>query len=292
MSLSNAQAIRYLNFVNSAYLMFGQDGSDLRPPAIGFPPGYAVVSYMNSVDPDSGQRVFFGFLAGSPDLQAPAILAIRGTYDISEWYTDADLLPIAFPPYSTLQTTVYVETGFYEFYQGIQWLPPHGSASSPLTTLDVVQGNQQGIVIVGHSLGASMATLIAADLSVSAPWLKVRLVTAASPATGDETFAHQFNEKVPDSHRYINELDVIASSLDGLYTQVDTGIDLISYDIWPTPECEHSLLTYIYLLSPDGTPCTTDCCIVSDDSETRNRVRILRDIRQRRIAALRGRPLD
>jgi hypothetical protein len=292
MSLSNAQAITYLNFVNSAYLMYGQDGHDLRPPAIDIPPGYAITAYMSSIDPESGKRVFFGFLAGSPNLQAPAILAIRGTYNFSEWLSDADLLPVAFPPYSNDQSTAYVETGFYEFYQGIAWLPPHGSGADFMSTLDAVGTNHQGIVIVGHSLGGSMGTLVAADLSVSAPNLKVQLVTAASPATGDETFAGMFNAMVPNSYRYINDFDTVASFLDGLYTQVDTGIQLYSFDIYPTPECEHSLFTYIYLLSPDGTPCTTDCCIVSGDSETRSQVRLLHAMRQRRLVALRERPLD
>lgn len=292
MSLSNAQAISYFNFVNSAYLMFGQDGLNLRPIPVDIPRGYAVTDYMSSIDPDSGQRVFFGFLAQSPKLQAPAILAIRGTYDISEWYTDADILPVEFAPYSTPKATAYVATGFYEFYQGIEWLSAHGSGSKFMKTLDVVKGNQQGVVIVGRSLGGSMATLMAADLSVIAPKLKVQVVTAASPATGDQVFGAAFKRLVPKSYRYINDLDTIASSLDAFYRQVATGIRLISYDIYPTPGCEHSLLTYIYLLSPDGTPCTTDCCILSDDMDTRNRVRILHEMRQQRAADLQGLALD
>jgi hypothetical protein len=48
--------------------------------------------------------------------------------------------------------------------------------------------------------------------------------------------------------------------------------------IWPTPLCEHSLETYIYLLSPSGTECTSDCCIVED--EDKSALRALHDGRR------------
>ncbi|MGA3371556.1 MAG: lipase family protein [Terracidiphilus sp.] len=256
MQPTNQQVIFYLNFVNSAYLMYGKDGTDLTPPPLGFPPGYSVLCYLNTIDPDSGVRVFFGFIAANPAVSGPAILAIRGTYNYSEWFTDFNAFPTPFPPLPGSN----VATGFYEFYQGLQWILPDKSAVDPL---EFIQSNNQGIVLAGHSLGGAIATLMMASYMSAIPSLLLTLVTAASPAVGDYEFFTQFNTLVPNSYRYINDFDTVASFLDAVYYQVNTGIQLYSFDIWFTPVCEHSLQTYQYLLSPPGTPCNTDCCIVS-----------------------------
>jgi hypothetical protein len=260
MQPANDEVIAYLGFVNSAYLMYGEDGTNLTPPPIGFPPGYSVLSYLNTIDPDSGARLFFGFLAANPSVPGPGILAIRGTYNFSEWKTDFNAVPTPFPPLPGS----YVATGFYEFYQGLQWLSPDGTEAQ---AADLLQANQEGIVLTGHSLGGAIATLIIAASKSSIPSLKLSLVTAASPAVGDHSFFRQFNLLVHDSYRYINDLDTVASFLDLIYYQVKTGIRLISWDILLTPTCEHSLETYIYLLSPEGTPCNTSCCLFNEEQK-------------------------
>lgn len=260
MQPTNQQVIDYLGFVNSAYLMYGQDGTDLTPPPLGFPPGYAVLCYLNSVDPASGVRVFFGFIAGNPSVPGPAVLAIRGTYNYSEWLTDFHADPTPFPPLPGSN----VATGFYEFYQGLQWLLPDKSEAD---AMEVLKSNNQGVVLTGHSLGGAIATLLMASYMSAIPSLMLTLVTAASPAVGDYEFYTQFNSLVANSYRYINDFDTVASFLDTFYYQVNTGIQLYSFDIWFTPECEHSLQTYIYLLSPPGTACNTSCCIVSAEQK-------------------------
>lgn len=260
MQPSNEQVIGYLGFVNSAYLMYGQDGTDLTPPPQDFPPGWKVLSYLNSVDPVTGVRVFFGFIAGNPSVPGPGVLAIRGTYNFSEWLTDFDAIPTPFPPLPGS----YVATGFYEFYQGLQWILPDKSAVDPAT---IIKANNEGIVLTGHSLGGAIATLMMASYMAAIPSLKLSLVTAASPAVGDYQFYTEFNTLVKNSYRYINDFDTVASFLDAFYYQVNTGIQLYSFDILFTPECEHSLETYIYLLSPSGTPCNTSCCIFSAEQK-------------------------
>jgi hypothetical protein len=260
MQPTNQQVIAYLNFVNSAYLMYGKDGKDLTPPPQGFPPGWNVLCYLNSIDPDSGKRKFFGFIAGNPSVPGPGVLAIRGTYNFSEWMTDFNGFPTPFPPLPGSN----VATGFYEFYQGLQWILPDNAEVDPAT---IMQANNEGIVLAGHSLGGAIATLMMASYMSAIPALKLSLVTAASPAVGDYQFFTQFNALVPNSYRYINDFDTVASFLDAVYYQVNTGIQLYSFDIWFTPECEHSLQTYTYLLSPPGTPCTTSCCITSAEQK-------------------------
>jgi len=119
-------------------------------------------------------------------------------------------------------------------------------------------------VIAGHSLGGAIATLLTADWLTQDPSLDLTLVTAASPAVGDYAFFTQFNSLVPNSYRYNNYFDTVANFLDVAYYQVDTEISLYSYDIIFTPECEHSLVTYVYLLSPSGTDCNFSCCLFDE----------------------------
>jgi hypothetical protein len=46
--------------------------------------------------------------------------------------------------------------------------------------------------------------------------------------------------------------------------------DLVySYDIIFTPECEHSLVTHVYLLSPSGTECDFSCRLFDEAKSPR-----------------------
>ena len=170
----NPQVISYLNFVNSAYLMYKKDGTVLTPKPEGFPPGWEVLCYLNTIDPFSGVRVFFGFIAGNPSVSGPGVLAIRGTYNYSEWFTDFNAFPTPFPPLPGSN----VATGFYEFYQGIQWILPDKSAVDPAT---ILQANQEGIVLTGHSLGGAIATLMMASYMAAIP--------ASQTLAGDRRFS-------------------------------------------------------------------------------------------------------
>ena len=285
MKPTHEQAIFYLKFVDAAYTMYESDPSSLTPPAQGFPDSnYEILIYLTSTDPVSGQQVFFGFIAAdtSQNSGKPGILAIRGTDNPYEWITDFDAVPTTFQPFGNIDA--WVATGFLEFVQGIQWIQPNGvQADGPALS---AEDWPQGLVLAGHSLGGAMTTLLAATWWAAIPALMLTLVTAACPACGDWAFKAEFDILANGrSWRYINDLDVVASFLDPVYYQVDTGEPLSSDDIWPTPECEHSLTTYLWLLSPPDTPCDFSCCIFDD--EVKARVRRLRD--QRREIAERAR---
>ena len=282
MQPSNDQAIFYLQFVNAAYEMYEANRNDLTPPPKDFPDtNYQILTYLTSIDPASGSRVFFGFIAADSDKNAgkPGILAIRGTDNFCEWMTDFDATPVPFPPFAN----AYVAKGFNEFLNNIEWISVSGDRVD--VSARISEDWPQGFVVVGHSLGGALATLLTATWLSAIPALMLTLVTAACPACGDWPFYQGFGAVASGkSWRYINELDVVASSLDLFYYQVDTGIDLISDDIWPTPTCEHSLETYIYLLSPANTPCEGNCCIY--DLEAQQGARRLAE--QRRAIAARS----
>lgn len=241
---TNAQAANYFQFVLAAYDMYEANKNDPTPPAQNFPnSNYEILTWMNSIDPASGSRVFFGFIAGDQTGANPGILAIRGTDSWCEWMTDADLIPA---PFSPLPGS-YVPTGFLEFDNSIGWISKTGEPMDPKNVLQSLSAS--GIIITGHSLGGAIGTLLTASYLSAFPDLNLTLVTAASPAVGDDTFYSQFSALTNGrSWRFINYLDSIASLVDPFYNQVDTPIYIESFDIWPTPGCEHSLVNYIYML--------------------------------------------
>jgi hypothetical protein len=258
MQPTNEQAEFYLGFVDYAYAMYGQDGTNLTPPTPSdFPTNYQVVTYLNAVDPISDTRVFFGFLAYATDGSAKAVLAIRGTYNLVEWINDVDVYPVPFAPIPNS----FVASGFDKLYSTVGWINVDGTQFDLRSRL---AASATGVVVAGHSLGGALGTMLISSWLSAFPILNdgISIITAASPAVGDGTFAAGFNNLVQNSARFINVLDSVAGSLDWIYTQVNGyGIELgPSWDVVPSPGCEHSLNTYLWLLEPGGCSALGDCC--------------------------------
>jgi len=81
------------------------------------------------------------------------------------------------------------------------------------------------IYVTGHSLGAAIATLAAADLYQLTP--DISLYTYGSPRVGDETFAKYFDKIVPDSFRVVAHQDFVPK-----VPQRFLGFRHVSREIW------------------------------------------------------------
>lgn len=111
-------------------------------------------------------------------------------------------------------------------------------------------------VVVGHSLGSALATLYVADNASLQGGQKVAtpaIYTLASPRVGDAVFANKFDGLNLTSWRIVYYPDVIPTLPPEFlgFRHVQTEY-LYPYDsgIWPSPECSHSLYTYLHLLNP------------------------------------------
>ncbi|HEV3038569.1 MAG TPA: lipase family protein [Candidatus Angelobacter sp.] len=245
----------YLNFVNYAYEMYDNDPNSLTPPTPDdFPSNYSINLYLTAVDPWAEQRVFYGFLAKSTDPKAPQILAVRGTDGLPEWLNNFNIVPASFPVPNT-----YVSGGFSNVFTTLQWEFPGKTLMDTKSALATTANS--GVVMAGHSLGGAIVTMIALYFwYTSPPTTPFWIYTAASPAVGCSEFADEFNTLVPNSSRFINQWDIVAGALDLIYTQVNgDGVPLESDDVWPTPGCEHSLYTYLWLIEPSAYPLHSDC---------------------------------
>jgi predicted lipase len=177
----------------------------------------------------------FGLLAYNAEQQT-AIFAIRGTKTPLEWFSDFVAIPIPFIPAPNVGT---VHAGFQFVYEHIR---PSLGALAAQTPADTSR-----LLITGHSLGAALALLAAADLGTNqnlpaAPELN----TFAGPRTGAPDFAEKFPALAPICYRVVNFGDLVPQvPLPPLYEHVGTeqlvhgGFRLLD------PGYAHGLTTYL-----------------------------------------------
>jgi triacylglycerol lipase len=281
------QAAFYGNFVNYAYQMYDESvkQNTMTPPApSGFPSStYQIKGYITAVDAWLGlfdQTALYGYVAQS-DADQSAIVAIRGTQSDLEWLIDAEILPTEFTP---IPAAGLVEDGFFSVFESMSYLDPSGNP----TTLPSLLAPGKPVTLAAHSLGSSIATMLAMTMIDSniASAANLTLYTLASPAVGDGDFATWFNDNVPNSFRVWNELDLVPWALNAFYTQVNGNGNPIVQS-WPqleqlvvSPACEHSLASYLWLLDPTGYSPLPQCQVT--DALKAEKVR---SVRARMLAA-------
>jgi Lipase (class 3) len=185
------------------------------------------------------------------------VIAIRGTEGIREWIHDAefDLVPCPF-----LAGAGHTEDGFTAMYESLKTgtEPDSPTVVNALATLAFPQ-LVSSVTICGHSLGGALATLLALDVAANTVFTGPRVYSYASPRTGDSLFASTFDQVVSDSYRIANRLDIVPALPPPIdYEHVLNPYELNPIQLTPLPPkilvkstvaCEHSLATYLYLLS-------------------------------------------
>ena len=191
------------------------------------------------------------------DKTGDVAIALRGTEGTLEWIHDADFLQVPCP---FLAGAGQTEDGFTDMYQSLRTATDPGAPTvvKALATLPFSQP-VGSVTICGHSLGGALATLLALDVAANTTFTDPSVYTYASPRTGDSLFASTFDQVVKNSYRVANRLDVVPALPPPIdYEHVLTRYDLNPIRLVPLPPkvlvkysvlCEHSLATYLYLLS-------------------------------------------
>jgi hypothetical protein len=215
--------------------------------------GYTVVKtiYANDlatvINPLQAQNGFvtMGIVAQNDADPTDVFIAIRGTEGVWEWLQDAKFLS---RPFSNVVGSGLTEDGFTDMYQSFSFTLARSNTF--MADLKAAIDPKAKVTISGHSLGSSLATLLALDMAVNTS-LPVRLYTLASPRVGDLTFHNLFNHVVPDAFRIENRMDIVPKTPPPLfYFHVGDETELI-----PPPNlkfdlgCEHSILSYFNMLS-------------------------------------------
>jgi Lipase (class 3) len=284
-SFNTFQAFIYGELVSIAYNMYDNDPNNLTPtPPSHFQPPYKFIAWviMRDFIAWDGKWVFYGLIAQNTSKTSEYVLAIRGTSSWIEWYDDLrsmELVP--FPDFGGS-----VGDGFYQIYQTMQVIY-RSTASSPTAAAQTQSLKSAGTfaqqvaaairlnedaerasaltpqgpstpatVVVGHSLGSALATLYVADNASLQGGQKVAtpaLYTLASPRVGDSVFATKFDGLGLTSWRVVYDMDLVPMLPPEIlgFQHIQTEY-LYDYDsgIWPSPECDHSHITYLHLLNP------------------------------------------
>lgn len=193
---SDARAARLAALVMYAWDMCDRDLHCLSPvpdPRISAA-GWEVTAYITGGDklirsgngirrkvldvcPQSDDRVCYGYLAKNGE--GEYIVAIRGTDGAEEWLDDFDFIPRR--PDRPLQGLV--DGGFYGIYSSLQLNTPDGECR-PLAAGTARTVATAAVTVLGHSLGAALATYLTAELAVLLPASQVSACLFASPKPG------------------------------------------------------------------------------------------------------------
>lgn len=196
------------------------------------------------------RRVFYGFLAESTETPGVFACVVRGTDGLIEWIEDAEFLLSAHP------VTGRVEAGFWGIYQTMRYHFQGSEEEVPLLQGLVREIGAGQVTVIGHSLGAALATYLACDLA--APALLGAQVAGrffASPRPGDDTFAAHVGQQIADCQVYAYELDIVPRVPFGFgfahlaaFVRFAAGESGVRLKL--NPFCSHHALSYLAMLDP------------------------------------------
>lgn len=256
LGFSKKEMIELGQLVNIAYELFN-GGKKPQNPNPEFPadfvPGYTPIRNLQGVDNIHRKtKEFYGHLSWLDADPGTLVISIRGTSDAQEWIDDAKFELV---DYSDNKEYGCVELGFKEIFSSFTVSKP-GGEYSPLDEFLQSEAGIKKIIVVGHSLGSSLATLVAFDADVSGYAEQVQLLTFASPLTGNAKFVKAFQARIKDSVRIVNHPDIVPRVPPEIfgYRHVWHELEINSKDnpgIKHSILCYHSLLTYLHVLDEE-----------------------------------------
>lgn len=248
-TLSTDKCIVWGKFVKAAYQMYGQDHvSPSTPPD--FPSGWErVANLMMTPRLESfKEKEFGGFIARSLDNPMLQVVALRGTESGLDWVSDFEFILETFHEVPNGGKT---ESGFTNLYRSmtVEYVDASQPSQSLISQLDTLPAGTR-LLVTGHSLGSSLATLHA--FVAGSKNIDVELVTFASPRVGDQAFVEAFQRMNIPNTRIFNQPDIVPHvpmEIAG-YRHIEPGIEINSglFPIKHSIPCYHALSTYLYVL--------------------------------------------
>ncbi|KAK5575806.1 hypothetical protein RB653_006940 [Dictyostelium firmibasis] len=215
-------------------------------------PGFNIISAIFNITTNT--QAYVGYTNNQ------VIVSFRGSMDVDSWITNFKFLETIYPPYPQAK----VHDGFYKGWASV--------SSQVKSSIDMALAkcgsNCQQIWVVGHSLGAALATLCVAEVQ---GWytLPAYSYTYGSPRVGDSNFVEYFNQIHKNNYRVVNQHDLVPHvPMEGLldYHHVPTEVYyptnttyIVCNDSGEDPICSDSVigLSIYDHLHYFGIPC---CC--------------------------------
>lgn len=238
--------------VEVAYEMYAQNPvSPATPP--GFPSGWERVANLTMTPRLVAlkKKEFAGYIARSLDNPLQQVVVIRGTESGLDWLSDFEFRLESFHEVPHSGKT---ERGFTNLYRSmtIEYEDSSIPSESLISGLDHLPAGTN-LVVTGHSLGSSLATLHA--FVAGSKQIDVELVTFASPRVGDCKFVEAFQQLNIKNTRIYNHPDIVPdvpAKIAG-YRHLEPGIEINStlFPIKHSIACYHALSTYLYVMGYD-----------------------------------------
>jgi triacylglycerol lipase len=217
----------------------------------------------------AGDRVCYGYTASR---QNEMVVVIRGTDGAEEWGDD---LVFLMRRHSNPTVPGFVDDGFFSIYATMHFHPV-GDPTSAMPVVDGIKsivGTNQ-VRVLGHSLGAALATYLTLDLNLAG--CKASACLFASPRTGNTDFVEFFETKVSNYDLFNYERDVVPKvpNIDILhlsrYRDLHQAKSIPAASsaaiICDNPPCNHHLICYTALLDPAAYQVEmADSNVVQDD---------------------------
>ena len=239
------------SLIHNAYVLFHRNPDEPNPEfPDSYPAGYEAVANLQGDDhPHKGRHEFYGHLSRITHTPGAYVLSIRGTSDVSEWIDDAKFL---MTHYSQDPETGKVEQGFHEIFESLRLAVP-GSDITYSVQEFLLKESVQHLTVTGHSLGSSIATLVAYFVVNENFVSNLKLVTFASPRTGNHRFVESVDEKIPNSLRIVNRADLVPKTPPWVigYRHLKQKVAVNSHNyphIKRSLVCNHSISTYLHIL--------------------------------------------
>lgn len=193
------------------------------------------------------QRVYYGLLLESATAPGTFCAVVRGTSGIIEWLEDAEFLR------TPSKRAGEVEAGFFGIYESFAFRHPGGAEMPVAASIASIVGVGT-LTVVGHSLGAALATYLAYDVAALIPD-RVFLRVFASPHPGDSAFMQAVAAAVPGHVHYAGIADIVPKVPLGLgYAHLPNTVELAPFNlavrIRMNVGCLHHALSYASLLDP------------------------------------------
>jgi len=176
-----------------------------------------------------------GFVGYNPNQEA-IVVAYRGTSDPQNWITNLDAI---LTDYSYCDGCE-VHKGFYNAKQSViaDVLDQVGKLRTTYP--------KYTILVTGHSLGAAMATLTAADIVMDGHD-NVRLFQFGSPRVGNTAFAEWYSSQVHDRNRVTHHKDMVPHApmherfthISGEYYEPNDKPAVVSCEGYEDPDCSY-----------------------------------------------------
>jgi hypothetical protein len=129
------------------------------------------------------------------------VVSLRGTSSLTDALTDIKAWKIDDPTGGPGRTHSGNSKAYIKF---------QGALNKTVNALFAKNSQYKRLFVTGHSLGGALATLAAKGFAASCPGVpRLTCYTYGSPMVGNDDFVEDYNAKVPETYRMVNDQDVV-----------------------------------------------------------------------------------